>query len=42
MKLEEKFGEDLPNMNRYKIEGHFLTFSNADGDKMKFVVADWD
>lgn len=42
MKVEEAFGKDLPNMNQYKIEGHFLTLSNANGDKMKFVAADWD
>lgn len=42
MKLEESFGNDLPNMNQYKIEGHFLTLSNPNGDKMKFVEQDWD
>ena len=42
MKLEESFGKDLPTMNQYKIEGHFLTLSNANGDKMKFVETDWD
>ena len=42
MKLEEQFGKELPNMNQYKIEGHFLTLSNANGDKMKFIAADWD
>mgnify|MGYP003604992844 CR=1 FL=1 len=42
MKLEESFGKDLPNMNQYKIEGHFLTLSDADGNKMKFIEPDWD
>ena len=42
MKLEESFGKYLSNMTQYKIEGHFLTLSNANGDKMKFVEADWD
>lgn len=42
MKLEELFGKDFPNMTQYKIEGHFLTLSNVNGDKMKFVAADWD
>jgi len=42
MKLEELFGKDLPAMNQYKIEGHFLTLSNANGGKMKFVEQDWD
>ena len=42
MKLEEAFGKALPNMTEYKIEGHFLTLSNPNGDKMKFVEQDWD
>jgi len=41
MKLEEKFGKELPNMNRYKIEGHFLTLTDGKST-MKFVAADWD
>lgn len=41
MKLEDSFGKDLPNMNRYKIEGHFLTLTNGT-ITMKFVAADWD
>ncbi|MBN9337480.1 MAG: META domain-containing protein [Chryseobacterium sp.] len=41
MKLEELFVKDLPKMNHYKIEGHFLTLT--DGTiSMKFVAADWD
>ena len=42
MKLEESFGQELPHITQYKIEGHFLTLSNANGDKMKFVEQDWD
>ncbi len=42
MKLEELFGKELPTMNQYKIEGHFLTLTNENGSKMKFVAADWD
>jgi len=42
MKLEELFGKELPAMNQYKIEGHFLTLSDANGSKMKFIAADWD
>jgi len=42
MKLEESFGKTLPTMTQYKIEGHFLTLSNVEGQKMKFVAADWD
>ncbi|WP_333851377.1 META domain-containing protein [Epilithonimonas sp.] len=41
MKLEEQFGKDLPNMNQYKIEGHFLTLTDGKST-MKFVAADWD
>lgn len=42
MKLENKFAEALPNMKNYKIEGHFLTLSDEEGNAMKFVAADWD
>lgn len=41
MDLESAFGKVLPTMTNYKIEGHFLTLSNAT-EKMKFVAADWD
>lgn len=41
MKLEELFGKDLPNMDQYKIEGHFLTLTDGKST-MKFVAADWD
>lgn len=40
--LESEFVKWLPKMNRYKIEGHFLTLSDDNGNQMKFVVADWD
>ena len=42
MDLEAAFGKELPLMTNYKVEGHFLTLSNASGMKMKFVAADWD
>ena len=42
MKLEDQFGKDLPSMNSFKIEGHFLTLSNEKGKTMKFVAEDWD
>ena len=42
MKLEQSFGKDFPTLNQFKIEGHFLTLSNANGEKMKFVETDWD
>jgi len=41
MDVETAFGKDLPLMNHYKIEGHYLTLSNGN-TKMKFVAADWD
>ena len=42
MKLEQSFGKYFPTLNQFKIEGHFLTLSNANGEKMKFVETDWD
>lgn len=41
MKLEEQFGKDLPKMNQYKIDGHFLTLTDG-VTSMKLVAADWD
>lgn len=41
MQLEEAFSKDLPLMNQYEIEGHFLSLSNGN-IKMKFVAEDWD
>ncbi len=41
MNLEYVFGKDLPNMNRYKIDGHFLTLTGGNST-MKFVAEDWD
>lgn len=42
MKLETSFGQELPQMTSYKIDGHFLTLSGGNGKTMKFVAADWD
>jgi heat shock protein HslJ len=42
MDLESAFGKALPTMNSYKVEGHYLTLSDENGDEMKFVAADWD
>lgn len=42
MDLESAFGKALPTMTNYKIDGHYLTLSNASGNKMKFLAADWD
>lgn len=42
MELETQFAKELPQMTRYKIEGHILTLSAENGEKMKFVAEDWD
>lgn len=42
MELEAAFGKALPMMKNYSIDGHFLTLTDSDGNKMKFVAADWD
>jgi heat shock protein HslJ len=42
MDLESAFGKTLPNMNSYKIEGHYLTLLDGLGKEMRFVAADWD
>ncbi len=42
MPLENAFLEVLPNINAYKIEGHFLSLYNNDDLIMKLVAADWD
>ncbi len=40
--LEKEFSKDLLKMKSYKVEGHFLTLYDKDGNTMKFVAADWD
>ena len=42
MDLESAFAKELPTLTNYKVEGHYLTLSNAGGMKIKFVAADWD
>jgi heat shock protein HslJ len=42
MDLETAFSKALPMMTNYKIEGHYLTLSDRNGNWMKFVAADWD
>ncbi len=42
MQLEAEFIKQLPKMINYKIEGHFLTFSDGKDNRMKFVASDWD
>ncbi len=40
--LEDRFAEELQKVNQYQIEGHFLTLTDKNGNKIKFVAADWD
>lgn len=42
MKLENDFSLNIKTMNHYKVEGHFLTLKNDQGNTMKFIAADWD
>lgn len=42
MKLENLFFNHLKNVTDYKVEGHFLTLTDAQGNTMKFIAADWD
>lgn len=42
MDLESAFSKELPSMTNYKVEGQYLTLTNASGKKMRFVAADWD
>jgi heat shock protein HslJ len=42
MKLEESFLSIAPKINQYKVKGHFLSLTTKQGEKIKFVAADWD
>lgn len=42
MKLEDDFSKSFKNMTNYKVEGHFLTLTDGQGNAMKFIAADWD
>lgn len=43
MALEDKMSKDLTKLTQYKIDGHFLTLSDASGSvKIKLVAAAWD
>lgn len=42
MNVENEFLKTLPNITKYKIDGHFLTFYNKEGQEIKFVASDWD
>lgn len=42
MNLEQKFVENLPKINSYKVEGHRLYLYGDQNLKMVFVAQDWD
>lgn len=42
IKMETKFITLIKSMNKYKLEGHFLTLSDSKGNEIKCVAADWD
>lgn len=42
MKLENDFLNEIPTVKNYKVEGHFLTLTSSNGEKMVFVAQDWD
>lgn len=42
MSLENSFAQSFGKMEKYYVEGHFLTFTDERGNTMKFVAADWD
>ncbi|MBD8082888.1 META domain-containing protein [Chryseobacterium sp. GCR10] len=42
MKLEDEFSKEFKKVKNYKVEGHFLTLSDEEGNQMKFIAADWD
>ena len=42
MNLEGDFVKELSKMKLWKVEGHYLTFSDGKGKTMKFIAEDWD
>ncbi|MDO5356330.1 MAG: META domain-containing protein [Conchiformibius sp.] len=40
--LENAFGSLLPQMTRYRVEGHHLILEDGKGKTMRFVAQDWD
>ncbi|WP_288459506.1 META domain-containing protein [uncultured Chryseobacterium sp.] len=42
MKLENDFSLNIKKMKHYKVEGHFLTLNDDQGNRMKFIASDWD
>lgn len=41
-KLQNQFNLNLKNINRYKIDGHFLYLYDQKGNEIKAIAADWD
>ncbi len=42
MNLEDDFTKCFKNIRRYKLEGHFLTLIDQQGNTIKFIASDWD
>lgn len=42
MELEDSFTKAFPKITTYKVDGHQLILSDANGTVMKFIAADWD
>ena len=42
MTIEDAFLKILPKIKTFKVEGHFLTLMDNEGNAIKFVAADWD
>lgn len=42
IKLQNQFNLNLKNINRYKIDGHFLYLYDQNGNIIKSIAADWD
>lgn len=42
MEIETAFLKSISGTKTLKVEGHFLTLTDQQGNEMKFVAADWD
>lgn len=42
MQLEDDFLKTIQKVKNFKVEGHFLTLTSSNGEKMVFVAQDWD
>ena len=40
--LENRFLQELRNVQHYHVQGHFLKLSGKNGNVIKFVAEDWD